>query len=98
MLQAARERAVRVHAAGRGGAAGATETETISMTPPDRDDLLHDLRAAREHVAGALYAASHVKLLDRDVVEAMSRAEALLAACVVLATKANDRTVRRRTA
>lgn len=68
------------------------------MTPPDRCDLLREIRTAREHVADALYAAGHVKTLDVEIVEAMSRAEALLAACEVLAMKANDRTVRRRTA
>lgn len=64
--------------------------------PPDRCDLLRDLRTARDHVADALYAAGHIARLDVAIVEALSQAEALLSACEVLATKANDRTVRRR--
>lgn len=63
---------------------------------PDRCDLLRDLRTAREHLADALYAAGFVARLDVAIVEALSQAEALLSACEVLATKANDRTVRRR--
>ena len=64
--------------------------------PPDRCDLLRDLRTAREHLADALYAAGFVARLDVAIVEALSQAEALLSACEVLATKADDRTVRRR--
>lgn len=64
--------------------------------PPDRCDLLRDLRTARDHVADALYAAGFVARLDRDIVEALSQAEALLSACEVLAQLAEDRTVRRR--
>lgn len=64
--------------------------------PPDRCDLLRDLRTARDHVADALYAAGFVARLNRDIVEALSQAEALLSACEVLATKANELTVRRR--
>lgn len=63
---------------------------------PDRCDLLRDLRTARDHVADALYAAGHIARLDVAIVEAMSQAEALLAACEVLAQLAEDRTVRRR--
>lgn len=66
------------------------------MTSPARDDLLRDLRTARDHVADALYAAGHIARLDVAIVEALSQAEALLSACEVLATKAEDRTVRRR--
>ena len=64
--------------------------------PPDRCDLLRDLRTARDHVADALYAAGHIARLDVAIVEALSQAEALLSACEVLATKANELTVRRR--
>lgn len=64
--------------------------------PPDRCDLIRDLRTAREHLADALYAAGFIARLDVAIVEALSQAEALLSACEVLATKAEDRTLRRR--
>jgi hypothetical protein len=64
--------------------------------PPDRCDLLRDLRTAREHLADALYAAGFVARLDVAIVEALSQAEALLSACEVLAQLTEDRTVRRR--